>query len=120
MERCAPNLPEPVTTFRHKIGSELYDLFIHDGPYMPGGGCEETVTYTIVKRTARYVYVHTGCDRPSRLYPGEHLARFSVDELERTGRAWNASHRMSLHTRPMPHWPLMPAIVTTPERLAIQ
>ena len=92
--------------FRHKIGDALYDLLTHDQPLREGGGCEETVMYTIAKRTARFVYVHEFCDRPWRIHPGS-LVRFSVAELELTGRAWNQSHRMGLHTRPMPHWPIL-------------
>lgn len=101
------------TEFRHKIRNELYDLMIYDS------GPDETVAHTIVKRTACYVYVRQFCDRPGRIDPG-HLVRFSVADLERDGRDWNAANRMLLYTRPLPHWPLMPAIVTTPEPLAIR
>lgn len=102
--------------FRHKIGDALYDLFTHEQPLHEGGGCDETVMYTIVKRTERFVYVHEFCDRPWRIHPGG-LVRFSVAELEAKGRGWNQAHRMSLHTRPMPHWPLLVLSVETANQL---
>lgn len=92
--------------FCHKIGDALYDLVDHDQPLREGDDCEETVMYTIAKRTERYVYVHEFCDRPWRIHPGR-LVRFSIDELERKGHGWNRTHRMGVHTRPMPHWPLL-------------
>jgi hypothetical protein len=101
-----------MTTFRHTIGDALYDLHI---PYDDYLAPEETLMYTIVKRTAKFVYV-----RSRHSWERDKLIRFSVADLERTGEAWNAANRMLLHTRPMPNWPLMPAVVSKPDQLAIE
>lgn len=94
--------------FRHKIGDSLFDLWEWDG-FGP-----ETIEYPILRRTDRYFYIQ------GRLLADEgHLIRFSVAELERDGRAWNAANRMALYTRPLPHWPLMPPEVRVPQRLVI-
>jgi hypothetical protein len=95
-----------VAGFQHKIGDALYDLHTYEQPLREGGGCEVTVMHTIVKRTERFVYVYELCDHPGRIYPGR-LARFSVADLERDGVGFNRAHRLMLHTRPMPHWPLL-------------
>lgn len=96
--------------FRHKITDVLYDLVTYEDHDIP----DETVTYPVVKITERYVWV-----RGRHRWDSERLYRFSRDDLERTGRAWNAANRLGLNVRPLPHWPLMPAVVTKPEQLAI-
>jgi hypothetical protein len=98
--------------FRHKIGDELYDLEYHEGA--DGRIHEETVAYPIVRRTERYVYVNS-----RHAWERQKIIRFSVDDLERAGRAYSAANHFGVNVRPLPHWPLMPAIVRKPEHLAI-
>ena len=92
--------------FRHEIGDALYDLHDLEQPLREGGEYQMTVMHTIVKRTERFVYVHDMCDRPGRVWPGR-LCRLSVADLERQGYAFSRAHHLMLHTRPMPHWPLL-------------
>jgi hypothetical protein len=100
-----------MTEFRHKVGDALYELYT---PYDDYLAPEQTISYRIVKRTDRFVYVH------GRLYSTrDKLIRFSIEDLETEGHAWNRPHRMFLYTRPLPHWPLMPAVVSKPEQPAL-
>jgi len=100
-----------MTEFRHAITDVLYDLVIYESSQFP----DETVTYPVAKITERYVWV-----RGRHSWDADRLMRFSRDDLERTGRAWNRPHRLGLYVRPLPHWPLMPAIVTKPGPPAIE
>jgi hypothetical protein len=100
-----------MTEFRHKVGDALYELYT---PYDDNLVPQQTISYPIVRRTGRFVYVH------GRLYSTrDKLIRFSIEDLETTGRAWNRPHQMSLYTRPLPHWPLMPIVVSKPEQPAL-
>ena len=93
-----PAQPAPATS-GHTIGDCLY--YLHT-PY--DDGPEEVRMCPILKRTTRYVYV----DADQHLVRRERrLVRFSVADLEANGEAWNRANRMLLHTRPLPHWPLL-------------
>jgi hypothetical protein len=97
------------TEFRHKIGDALFTLHI---PY--DSGAEETIMYPIVKRTEHYAYVNG-----RHYHDRDKLIRFSVADLESKGNAYNRARHLLLHTRPLPHWPVMPAEVHKPEQRAI-
>lgn len=91
-------MTEAATEFRHKIGDALYDLFED----FEGQLDSWVQVYPVAKITDRYVWVN-GCHR----WDADRLMRFSRDDLERTGRAWNQSQRLGLRTRPMPDWPIL-------------
>ncbi len=59
------------------------------------------------------------CRCPATSRDARRLARFSIADLESTGQAYNRANRMLLYTRPLPHWPLMPAEVRAPGQQAI-
>jgi hypothetical protein len=93
-------LPHSLATeFRHKITDALYDL-VH--PYECNDAPDYVVMHPVVKVTERYVWVHG-----RHHWDRERLMRFSRDDLERKGCAWNRPNRLTLYTRPMPDWPLL-------------
>ena len=87
-----------MSEFRHKIGDHLYDLFI--GPDDQVGDWVQM--YPVVKVTDRYVWVNG-----PHPWDRDRMMRFSREDLETKGRAWNQAQRLGLHTRPLPHWPVL-------------
>lgn len=102
-----------MTEFRHKIGDYLYDLFTDPDGQIP----DRVRCYPVVKITRCFVDVHG--DPDGAMCWRDMTFRFSREDLEVKGRAWNRAHRMALYTRPLPDWPRMDAIVTKPETLAL-
>lgn len=82
--------------FRHTIGDALYDLFEDFDNQLP----DRVMVWPVVKVTERYVYVHG-----PQLWRRDRTYRFSRDDLEVKGRAWNQKHRLALYVRPLLDWP---------------
>lgn len=102
--------PSAEPEFRHTIGDCLYELHI---PYEMNDAPDEVRIWPIAKKTDRYVYV-----RGIHFWDEDRTYRFSREDLETKGRAWNRANRFGLYTRPLPHWPLLVVAVDGPRAIA--
>ena len=87
-----------MSDFRHQIGDALYGLFSD----ADGQVDERVLVYPVVRVTAKYVHVNGPW-----FYDNDCVYRFSREDLEVKGRAWNQKHRLSLRVRPLPSWPIL-------------
>jgi hypothetical protein len=99
--------------FRHKIGDALYDLYTDPDGQLP----DRVRLYPVVKVTRCFVDVRG--DQAGPMCWRDMIFRFSREDLETKGRAWNQAHRMALYVRPMPDWPLLVVDVRASGQLAI-
>lgn len=68
--------------------------------------------WPVVKVTDRFVYVHG-----PHHWDCERTYRFSREDLETKGRAWNQKHRQALYVRPLLDWPPLVVSVSGPREL---
>jgi hypothetical protein len=94
---------------RREIGDCLYGLFT---PYEGNDTPDQVQIYPVINKTGCYVYVHG-----LHFYDKDRTYRFSREDLETRGRAWNQAGRLALYIRPQMNWPLLVVSVNGPREL---